>query len=561
MDKLKYLLLAAMCCAAAARSSAQQQIVFDGTIMSQAGLSTEDFVRLSQSQLYGTARSMAMANAFVSLGGDMASASINPAGLGMYRTSEIVITPLVTVQRSQNSAASYNSNSKTRVALSNLGLLYSAYQGSGTVTGVNIGFSYNRVADLNYRTSYHWDSPYDGVNAGPSLLNLMAGQLTANDLYPDKDGFLGYYGNNYPDLWGAMMAYNAYLLDVYQDSDGKFWEADRVGHNARIGHFYDMESIGSINEFALSGGVNIGNTFYIGATIGIQSVSQKKHIYYGEDYRYFDNAGNPIPAVNAAGQELIEQADYMHYNQAARISGTGVNFKIGAIWRPIESLRLGVAVHTPTYYSLEHEYGGQMADQLYNNDTGKYNLNDVDTDGTWVDGGGDAWQFVSPTRLMFGISYAFGSRAIISVDYERDWYNGIRVKNYPFWVPDISAYDRETFKDAFCGTNTVRVGAEFKPFERWALRAGFSLTNSMMRQKQNIQSSPLPERTLYLTAGTGFFLTRRLTLDFAYQYCETRQNDYRLFYAVSGMGLLDAAEPVNTKYTRHNIAFSVGYKF
>lgn len=560
MKRAKYLIMAVMCCATIATLRAQQ-VGFGGTVMEQAGLSVADFVQLSQPQLYGTARSMAMANAFVSLGGDMASVGINPAGLGMFRTSEVTITPLVTIQRSQNSAVSYNSNAKSRFTLSNVGLLYSAYQGSGTVTSVNLGFSYNRVADLNYRTSFQWDSPFDGSNAGPSILNLMAGQLTVNNLYPDKEGFLGYYGDNYPDLWGAMMAYNAYMINPYQDAEGKFWEADHIGHNARIGHFYDMESIGSINEFAFSGGVNIGNTFYIGATIGIQSVSQKKHIYYGEDYRYLNASGEVIPAVNADGQELIEQTDYMHYNQAARISGTGVNFKIGMIWRPIESLRLGFAVHTPTYYSLEHEYGGQMAAMNYDNDTGKYHPQDVNTDGTWVDAGGDAWQFTSPARLMFGASYTFGTRAVISVDYERDWYNGIRVKNTPFWIPDPGAYDREAFKQGFCGTNTVRIGAEIKPVERWALRAGFALTNSMIRHAGSVQSSPLPDQTLYITAGTGFLLSRRVTLDIAYQYCRTDQSDYRLFYAISGSGLLDAAEPVNTQYTRHNIAFSLSYKF
>ena len=32
---------------------------------------------------------------------------------------------------------------------------------------------------------------------------------------------------------------------------------------------------------------------------------------------------------------------------------------------------------------------------------------------------------------MFGLSYTIGRFAIISADYERDWYNGMRVKNIP----------------------------------------------------------------------------------------------------------------------------------
>ena len=47
------------------------------------------------------------------------------------------------------------------------------------------------------------------------------------------------------------------------------------------------------------------------------------------------------------------------------------------------------------------------------------------------DEAGNSLDFVSPTRLMFGASSTFGKFAVVSVDYERDWYNGIRVKNVP----------------------------------------------------------------------------------------------------------------------------------
>ncbi|MDR1682109.1 MAG: TonB-dependent receptor, partial [Candidatus Symbiothrix sp.] len=48
-----------------------------------------DAVRLSRSDLKGTARGVAMGGAFGALGGDVTSIGINPAGLGIYRSSEI----------------------------------------------------------------------------------------------------------------------------------------------------------------------------------------------------------------------------------------------------------------------------------------------------------------------------------------------------------------------------------------------------------------------------------------------------------------------------------------
>ena len=47
-----------------------------------------DALRYSNIAVSGTARAGAMGNAFGALGGDFTSASINPAGLGLYRSSE-----------------------------------------------------------------------------------------------------------------------------------------------------------------------------------------------------------------------------------------------------------------------------------------------------------------------------------------------------------------------------------------------------------------------------------------------------------------------------------------
>ena len=51
-----------------------------------------DAYKFSQSELSGTARYMSMGGAFGALGGDISVMGANPAGLGIYRSSEIVTT-------------------------------------------------------------------------------------------------------------------------------------------------------------------------------------------------------------------------------------------------------------------------------------------------------------------------------------------------------------------------------------------------------------------------------------------------------------------------------------
>ena len=120
-------------------------------------------------------------------------------------------------------------------------------------------------------------------------------------------------------------------------------------------------------------------------------------------------------------------------------------------------------------------------------------------------------------------------------------------------------------KRKFRATNTLRIGAEVKPIDRLALRAGFAYTSSMVRSAELTASAPLAERVCYCTAGVGFALSRRVSLDAAYQYSKTENSSYRLFYAAERTGgalaYLDASEPLSTDYTRHNIALTLGVKF
>ena len=51
-----------------------------------------DALRFSREDIHGTARAMSMGGAFGALGGDQTAISINPAGIAVYRSSEVVGT-------------------------------------------------------------------------------------------------------------------------------------------------------------------------------------------------------------------------------------------------------------------------------------------------------------------------------------------------------------------------------------------------------------------------------------------------------------------------------------
>ena len=387
MRKLHIAIWAAALVAAGSLQAQQRgTLAFGGAVLNQDGVLAGEMAQMSQPQALGTARSMALGGAFTSLGADLASMSINPAGLGMYRRNEIALTPMMTFQSSETPGTmSYAKNGKNRFSMANFGAALNAYEGTGTLTSFTVGIGLNRIADFNSRYSYKTDTPYAGGSVwAPTIADIFGQQLGQAGIFPkNKNEGLEYAINPY--YWPAALGYNCYMISVDPEAENPTYVPDCIGSNASILHYMDVVNSGSINEFTISAGANLNNIVYIGATIGIQSVHKATGVYYGEDYRY-DHG----PAANSAGDLLETQLDYADLYQKSVLDGSGVNFKLGVTVRPIESLRIGVAFHTPTYYSLERSYYGDITTQMYNNATEKTEINQ---DGTPYqdDMGSNSW--------------------------------------------------------------------------------------------------------------------------------------------------------------------------
>ncbi len=536
--------------------------------MDRDGMMSTDVYNLSQVNFgFGSARSMALAGAFTSLGGDVASMSLNPAGLGMYRTNELTFTPMISFQSADNSAATATSgfqnwgdNGSTRFSIGNIGIVFNAYEGGDSdIVSLNFGIGYTRIADLNY--SYGYSSVSDpSTRPLRSIVDLFSLQLGSGGVFPNKPGGpLNYdFGDAY--YWGGILAYNGWLLDAEGEPNNMYWtDANTIGTNAAIGHTMNERSRGSIGELDLSFGMNIWNKLYVGATLGVQSVNWKRTFSYSEDYIYngqmpiagYDNNGEPIP--------VADPAEWMDYDQWVDVKGSGINLKVGLIYRPIPELRFGMAFHTPTYYTLERKYQAFMGTNFSLPNNG----NNGDLTPTLSDTGENFWCVTSPMRLMFGASWTIARMAILSIDYERTWYNSMRVKDVPYGFDIHPADYREQFKDDYKGGNTFRAGVEVKPVPFISLRAGYGFSNSMLRyNKSEYSSRPLCYQMSCISAGIGFSFGRT-TLDLAYQHITNKQTSYQLFWATDNTGAAtNTASPTYTTDLLRNYAvLTIGHRF
>ena len=239
-----------------------------GILLNRDIIPASSILSLSQREVAGTARSMAMGGAFTSLGGDMASLGYNPAGFGMYQRNEISFTLGMGIVKAKNyNAYNYGDNTSVRCAINNIGASFKVYESSGALTAVNFAFGYNKTADFSYELQYEGlptvsslaDTFSDIANAGGLVIN-------GNNKITDPNGYYDFDMNPY--YWGSALAYKAGLIN--RGTNG--WYPDEIASGAEMTQQTRLRSRGSAGEFSFAFGFNISNIVYLGASLDIQSI-------------------------------------------------------------------------------------------------------------------------------------------------------------------------------------------------------------------------------------------------------------------------------------------------
>ena len=525
-----------------------------GILLNRDIIPASSLLSLSQRESTGTARSMAMGGAFTSLGGDLASFGCNPAGFGMYQRNEISVTLGLGINQAKNyNAYSTAGNSNVRVAVNNFGASFKVYESSKKLTAINFAIGYNKTADYNYNIAYASPTTVSSLaDAFADIANANGLLINSDGKISDNKGYIDYEMNPY--FWGSVMGYKAGLIN--KGSNG--WYHDEIGPNAKMTQYTELQSRGSAGEFSFAFGFNFNNIVYLGASLDIQSIQRKQTIYYNEYINYDEGA---TPDVSEYPYQLRE----FQFGQTFSVDGSGVGAKFGVVVRPIEALRIGVAVHTPTYYSMAYRYSASLTSSALSAGDNPYGWNVVngyvyadENTPTLQDGGDYRWEFTTPTRLLAGVSYTIGKYAIVSADYE---YCASRSLKWSY-TPASTGYTHDTIAESLKGTHTVRGGIEAKPMPWFAVRVGGGYRSSVLKNNYNFVafSEPVADTVWYVSAGVGFRLSEVTSIDLAYQYRNTRYSDYYSFY--TKLGDTPNASPLyGLDIVNHNIALTFAFRF
>lgn len=530
-----------------------------------AAQSSIDALTLSDTELRGTSRFMSMAGAFTALGGDLSTLTQNPAGIGVYRGSDVALTlDLSFLSNKSNNIPGGATMNNTHFDANTIGYVGTMNFGSNSVMSTfSWGVSYNRLKSFtrNYRGS--------GIPLQTSMSNYIA--LMSDGIDPEnmisKSGYDPYQDSQIN--WMNILAFNGAITtptivtdnagkvtDIYYDGlfqydvpaqDGKPAIPATTGTAG-----FNVRERGYADEYNIAFGGNLANVVQWGLDLGITDLTHEQWTSYDEALQ-----GANIRAGNEY-YDVIEEGDCdWQIDNWKKTTGTGFNLKFGLILKPVQELRIGVAVHTPTWYSMTTSYNANLTYGGSNRVQRDRGTNTAVYD----------WNLRTPWKLMFGLAGVIGGRGIISADYEYSAYDKMHTSDsygdFDDYNDDIATY--------FRATNTLRLGAEFRVTPQFSLRLGYSYASSNVKSDaadNNLEiytsgtnlGYTFNQSSNYVTAGLGY-RTGGFYVDLAYVNRQ-RTSTYHCFTPFQDYdGLWTLAPQAKIKENANQLALTVGYKF
>ncbi len=502
------------------------------------GQGENDALRNTRNDLSGSARGLGMGGAFGALGGDLTGVMANPAGIGVYRSSEVVTTlNFSSANIETNWQGTTNSDSRFKFNFDNIAYMGYFPLGNETTSSINFGFTYSRLKnfDRQYTSS--------GRGMTTSLTDYMAELANSEGYGPQvlglREGYDPYRSNA---SWLTVLGYNGDLI-AYDDGK-KMYSPRTLSQGATVDPFLKVSEKGYIETYDFTLGTNFSEKLYLGATFSLTDM------YYSMSSQYSEEFNN---GTNLDGYDL--------YNDMIE-DGAGYQVSIGAIFRPVDALRIGLAYHSPTWYNLTRSYVGETNYEYMDGGESVYTESWTPKD-AYLD-----YQLKTPYRWTASIAGIIGTKAIVSLDYEITDYTGMDMQE-----PDGYNYvDNEYIDEDFKTTSSIKAGIEYRVTPQFSARAGYAWMQNPYKKefKDGLVAVPvvgtIPHYTVegdanYITCGIGYRITNNFYVDAAFVYrTQTDELFYYPKFFEAGSVVLNST-PAKFTNSMYKGVLTLGYKF
>lgn len=528
---------------------------------------TYENTKLIDNDLNGTARYVGMGGALDALGADISVIGSNPAGLGLMTKSRAEVSFGFV---SQPGVSAFQQGNPTNASFDQVGFVYVMRNPRGDNSGLNFAVNYHKSRNFDYILSAVGDLKNASQNT-LSFLKAIYGRRA-------EDGTSNFYLETTKN--GMIRGTHPFTSQL----DNLYYNNLMVDHNNAVSYStatgYDMQRAhtGYIGTYNVSVSGAISPRFYLGGTIGFHDVHYTGTGEYVEDL--VDISNKPLTALMVHDEKTI--------------TGLGGDFKLGAIFLPIENspFRIGLSVASPTLYRLTINTRAYIRHNLRASQSMQHGYSGGTTN--------ESYSFKIDTPWNFGISlgHTVGNYLALGASYNYADYGSMNTRvneggGYD-WYTD-SYYENssddtnmnEHTKQTLKGVSTIKLGAEFRPVTNLALRAGYNYispmyqTNAFKDGTVDSYGSNYSTATDYVnwdstnrfTLGVGYQM-KNFNIDMAYQY-SAQNGDFHPFMDTYGdyyyintatkslqMDKIDNyANPVKVSNKRHQLLLTLGYRF
>ncbi len=496
-----------------------------------------DAAKLLQTDINGTARYMGMAGSLSAAGGDASAIKDNPAGMGLYKSSELVVTGNMQLQKSNaNWYSGTGFFSQTNIGLNSFSfvLVPSSLKTKSkdkkdkkrkreSLFTQSFSLSYNKLANFN-RSLFIGSNE----NATQTSITDYIAYNTGNIKGTDLGNSNAYQNNNTP--WISALANKAGLITEISTPSGSTWVSG-LGNAEKVTPTYYASEKGALNEYSVGWAGSYNNFIHLGVTANLKTLNYSCVGKYSEKF---------------------ELGGTMNLKDSISTKGTGINFKLGAIVCPNENLNIGISIQSPTVYTLKDNSNGQISSSRNAATIPPTPLAAID--------------YKLQKMVLFGISaaYIYGEKGLVSggVDYALNSRARLQSKE-----GDALYYmtENQAIKDNLKNILRFKIGGEYNINENVTMRAGLAYTT---RSTDKNATEVLTQNTkridtqyfigsgnMYESVGAGYH-TNKWSVDIAF----TNKNLSETFYPYNDKDLANKNTVGTVKTATNNIVVSFAYK-
>ncbi len=441
-----------------------------------------DILRYSRQFFPTNARAAGAANAFGAVGANSLSPTLNPAGLGLYRQSEVNFTPALEVANTKSSflgtsndinAPNFSIN-QFSVVLNNVETRLGKPKQEGWA-------AYTFSLGLNRRRGFERRGLAEGNNTRNSILQ----------------GFTKRAEGRFPSNLGTQtiegLAYQNFLITPFAGDDSTSYFPSTEPGNPNVSQGRNFTSEGGVSDLYLSFGANYSNSLYLGITLGFPIVNYEKEAIVKETNNNLDQANLNDSFPNFRSLE---------FERSLETTGSGFYGGLGAIYRPFDFMRIGASIYSPTFYNLEDEYKYTMSAEVLDI-PGTYN-GEISTPKGNFD-----YNITTPYRVNTSLAFFLGQRGFLSIDYQYQNLRNGQISSDNFSFGEVN----ELVDDLYEPTHQLRIGSEVR-LGLFSLRGGYGFFSSPFQE--NITTFKRDGRGYLYSAGFGVNMNS-FTIDLAFQ--------------------------------------------